>query len=245
MAAICFLLPIALGGRFFELLFINWYLLAYTILLLLAPVLNAGLEEVINKNLRLACGGILTLAVWSWLSEFAWTKEFVPRANGLGSLSFCSVLVAYVFGFFYRRHPEMGKRVRWWWGVLLLPLLAVFGHYTSPVTLLFVLFLFSYFERMEFGRITSSVICVVASSGFAVYVLHANWQVLPIMHDFSRTLIVDWHLPRYIGLMASAAAIFWGCVVIYLVGRIVLMPINGLYGRALNWLDGKMGEMVV
>ena len=45
--------------------------------------------------------------------------------------------------------------------------------------------------------------------------------------------------------MASAAAIFGGCVVIYLVGRIVLMPINGLYGRALNWLDGKMGEMVV
>ena len=243
MTALCFLLPIALGGRFFELLFMNWYLLAYTILMLLSPLLNAGLNSSSGKNYRAVCGGILILAIWSWLSEFALTRNYVPCANGLGQLSICSVLVAYVFGFIYRRHPEMGKRVGWWWGVLLFPLLAIFGHYTSPVTLLFVLVLFRVFEQMTFNRYASKIICAVASSGFAVYVLHANWQVLPIMHDLSRTLIVDGHLPRYIGLMTSAAAIFGGCVAIYLVGRMVLMPISGVYGRALNWLDGKMGGM--
>lgn len=153
------------------------------------------------------------------------------------------MLVAYVLGFVYRHHPEIGEKVKWYWLVLLIPLSAVFGHYTSPVTLLLVLILFRLFERLQFGAYVGRAITLVAASGFAVYVLHANWQVLPIMHDLSRTLIVDWHLPRYIGLMTSAAAIFGGCVAIYLVGRMVLMPMNGVYGRALNWLDGKMGEM--
>ena len=244
MAAICFLLPIALGGRFFELLFMNWYLLAYTILMLLSPLLNAGLDISKGRSGRAVLSGIFILGMWSWLSEFSLTRDFVPCANGLGQLSICSVLVAYVFGFIYRRHPEMGKRVRWWWGVLLFPLLAIFGHYTSPVTLLFVFGAFLCFERMEFGRYTSKIICAVASSGFAVYVLHANWQVLPIMHDISRCLIGDWHLPKYIGLMVSAAAIWGACVVIYLAGRMVLMPVSGVYGRVLNWLDSQVGNLM-
>ena len=240
MASICFILPVALGGRFLELLFINWYLLAYTILMLLSPILNVGLDGLVKKDVRLAGGGVLILAIWSWLSEFVWTRNYVPHANGLGALSFYSVLVAYVFGFIYRSHPEMGEHVRWWWAILLIPLCAVLGHYTSPVTLLFVLVLFRCFERLQFGACTSKVIQAIASSGFAVYVLHANWQVLPIMNDLSRSLIVDCHLPRYIGLMVSAAAIFGVCVIIYHVGRLLLLPINGLYRYILNWLDRKV-----
>ena len=108
------------------------------------------------------------------------------------------------------------------------------------MTLLFVLVLFHFFERLQFGAYTSKVIQAIASSGFAVYVLHANWQVLPIMHDLSRNLIVDCHLPRYVGLMVSAAAIFGVCVIIYHVGRLLLLPINGLYRYILNWLDRKV-----
>ena len=244
MASICFLLPIALGGRFFDLLFINWYLLAYTILMLLSPILNAGLNGLARKDIRLAWGGVLVLAIWSWLSEFACTRSYVPKANGMGALSFCSVLVAYVFGFVYRHHPGIGKKVKWWWLVLLVPLSAVLGHYTCPVTLLLVLILFRLFERLQFGTHVGSVITLVAASGFAVYVLHANWQVLPIMHDISRCLIVDWHLPKYIGLMGSAAAIWGACVVIYLVGRMALMPVNGVYGRVLNWLDSQVDNLL-
>ena len=242
--AICFLLPIALGGRFFELLFINWYLLAYTILMLLSPILNAGLNGLTKKDMRLACLGVLILSVWSWLSEFACTRSCVPKANGMGSLSFCSVLVAYVLGFVYRHHPEIGEKVKCWWLVLLIPLSAVFGHYTSPVTLLLVLILFRLFERLQFGAYVGRAITLVAASGFAVYVLHANWQVLPIMHDISRCLIVDWHLPKYIGLMVSAAAIWGTCVCIYLAGRMVLMPVNGVYGRILSWLDSQVDNLI-
>lgn len=240
MASICFLLPVALGGRFLELLFINWYLLAYTILMLLSPILNVGLDGLVKKDARLAGGGVLILAIWSWLSEFAWTRNYVPHANGLGALSFYSLLVAYAFGFIYRRHPKIGDRVRWWWAILLIPLSAVLGHYTSPVTLLFVLVLFRFFERLQFGAYTSRVIQAIAASGFAVYVLHANWQVLPIMHDLSRSLIVDSHLPRYVGLLVSAAAVFGVCVIIYHCGRLLLLPINGLYRHILNWLDRKV-----
>ena len=244
MASICFLLPIALGGRFLDLLFINWYLLAYTILMLLSPILNAGLNELTKKDMRLAFCGVLLLSVWSWLSEFAYTRSYVPMANGMGALSFYSVLVAYVFGFVYRHHPGISTKVKWWWLVLLIPLSAMLGHYTSPVTLLLVLILFRLFERLQFGAHVGSVITFVAASGFAVYVLHANWQVLPIMHDISRCLIVDWHWPKYIGLMVSAAAIWGTCVVIYLAGRMVLMPVNGVYGRVLNWLDSQVDNLM-
>ena len=245
MAILCFSLPIALGGRFLELLFINWYLLAYTILLLLSPVLNVGLKSLTKRDFRLACGGVLVLAVWSWLTEFGWTRNCVPQPNGLGALSFFSVLVAYVFGFVYRRHPKMGERVRWWWAFLLVPICAALGHYTSPVTLLLVLVLFRFFERLQFGTQSSRIITAVASSGLAVYVLHANWQVLPIMHDLSRYLIVDCHFPRYLGLTTSAAVIFGVCVTIYLVGRLLLLPLNGIYRYILNWLDGKVECLTV
>ena len=94
---------------------------------------------------------------------------------------------------------------------------------------------------MKFGRGTSKVISVVASSGFAVYVLHTNRQVFSIMHELSRILIIDWHFPRYIGLIGSAAAIFFGCITIYLVGRISFIPVFCIYRRMLNWVVEKSG----
>ena len=88
------------------------------------------------------------------------------------------------------------------------------------------------------------VIRVAASSGFAVYILHTNRQVFSIMHELSRILIIDCHLPRYIGLIGSAAAIFVGCIAIYLLGRISFMPVYCIYSRILNWVDEKSGFSV-
>lgn len=244
-AAICFLLPIFLGGNFRELLFMNWYLLAYTFLMLLSPILNAGMERLSRCDFRFVCVGMTVLATWSWLSDFALTRNYVPRANGMGALSICSVLVAYICGFLYRRHSDVFDRVKSWWLFFLFPSLLVFGHYTSPITLLCVMILFRIFSRLSLGGRLSKLITWIAASGFAVYVLHANWQVLPFMHSFSRFLIVDQSWPRYIGLLTSGAVVWMVCVALYFVARIVLMPISEIYNRGLSWVDARLDSLML
>lgn len=244
MAFLCFILPIFLGGEFLELLFSSWYLLAYTILLLVSPILNAGLNTLMNKDFRLAFCGVMILATWSWLSEFALSRNYIPRANGLGMLSISSLIVAYVLGFAYKHDIRIREKINSLWLVVLIPLSTLFGHYTSPITLFIVIALFQLFERMEFSKIASKIIMAVSSAGFAVYVLHTNRQVFPIMHRLTKYFIVDCHIPRYISLMLSALVICVICVIIYHIVITLLSPLKCGYGRVLNWLDVKINGLL-
>ena len=124
--------------------------------------------------------------------------------------------------------------------VALILLSALFGHYTSPVTLLIVVILFCLFERMKFNAKVSKIITTIASTGFAVYVLHANWQVLSFMHELSGYFIHNCNFPRYIGLMISAFVICITCVAIYFLGYIMFLPINAKFRKFLHWLDMKV-----
>ena len=240
MAFVCFVLPMVMGGRFLELVGQCWYLHAYTILLLLSPLINVGVEKGVAERRYGWLIGVVVMGIWSWFTEWAPVRAFVPKPAGLGMLSFTSVLVAYVLGRVYRLCPRIGERIRLWWMIPLLLLMPFCGHYTSPVTLVFVITLFKFFEKIELGPKCSKIVSCVAASGFAVYLLHANWQVLPLMGDLSRYLIVDAHLPRYFGLMISSAIVWSACILLYLCGLVIFMPFRGLCVRILDWCDAKV-----
>lgn len=220
---VCAVLPWILGGSYKEALFGYWYLYAYALLMILSPLINQGLE-----GLRLTCDyrplwGVVVLAIWSWLSECFLTRQHLPRVAGMGALSFVSVFVAYVLGWTYRTFPSSAERLRdkGWLLLVFLPFMFVFGHYTSPFTLAFVIVLFALFEHLQLPCWAARLASVLASAGLSVYLLHTNRPVLGLMRE-----AIDWSLargvPRLIALCGVAFCVFLAGALVHVVAAGIL-----------------------
>ena len=251
VASLCFIPVLLIGGRFLQLIVQAWYLHAYTILLLLSPIINGAIENYSKDgkhlDLRLCLVGVLILGVWSWLSELAYCRIIIPRPRGLGALSFVTILVLYILGRSYRLNPEkftIFDRGRVYWflsSVLLLPFL---GHYTSPVVIILVVIMFKFFERIEIKAKKGKYLRYFVGSGFTIYLLHANWQVLPRLNELSCYLIEALHFPRYIGLLFSSAIVFLFCFIIYMLGIFIFYPLSVPYKKLLAWVDNRFQKFL-
>ena len=232
IAAICNLFPVILcscnakyvreGCGYISYIHGNWYLMAYTILILFSPMINSWLKYMhLTKDYK-GLVGIGVIAVWSWFSEQWGTRNYVPRVAGLGALSFSSILVAYVVAWCYKEF-NWRHYVKWWWAIPLMPMMSLFGHYDSPVTLIFVLVLFSIFERVVLSPKFAMLVFYMGSAGFAVYTLHANWPVIGLMRDAINAAISQWQMPQYASFLSVAFIMYIGGVALYLLVSVPLM----------------------
>lgn len=245
IALLCFSVPMYLGGGLHELFAQCWYLHAYALLLLISPLLNSALSTMVAHGNWQWLWGALGIGIWSWLTELVVVRDYVPRPNGLGALSFTSLFVAYVFGFVYHSQPQIAKKLKAWWMLFFVPAMALLGHYTSPVTLIVVALLFAIFEKLPInGRLGRWVSCI-SSSGLAVYLLHANWQVIPKMNKLSSFIIEDCGLCAPLGLMLSAAVVYAGCVALYLLAQLVFWPIRKFYLVVLELIDRQCARFAL
>jgi len=104
-----------------------------------------------------------------------------------------------------------------------MPMMSLFGHYDSPVTLIFVLVLFSIFERMTLPPKFAVLVFYMGSSGFAVYTLHANWPVIGLMRDAINAAISQWQMPQYVSFFSVAFVMYICGVALYLLVSVPLM----------------------
>lgn len=247
LSALCTLVPWLIGhhipslAEFFNLLFGIWYLKAYTILILLSPLINMGLRKMHETRDFRGLFGIGLFSCWAWLSETSYVKDFLPQVPGLGARTFATLLVSYVLAGVYREFEDcLRGKVRMWWMIPLIPLMAVGGHYDSPITLLFVVLLFSVFAHLQLNPAMARICQLVGAAGFAVYVLHTNSIVFSLIAESVRFLVETFALPKYVAYLSVAICVYASGIVIYWVGVMLFLPFRRMYERFLWRCDSLM-----
>lgn len=226
-------------------LFSNWYLNAYSILLLLSPLVTKGIDSFLNDNdlSDIRWGGViplLFLLLWSWFSELYFIREFVPIVPGMGRQSFMALLYIYVFGRYYSKYKwfslfSIRKTVLILIG--LIPLMMIFGSNTSPVTIIFTMVLFRVFERISLPQWLIKVVTFLGPSMFAVYLLHTNFFGFDLIHRYVSWMIDDLHLFRYVAFFICGITLFVVCCSIDMFRRVIRWLGSSLFSRCWRKLD--------
>lgn len=152
-----------------------WYVPAYFILMLFAPVLNGGAESLGKRRFALLLGALTGVTVWC-----GWWCEGKFNPTGYTPLQ---LIYVYLIGRFIRLHsvePRGGsERLQWLslWAIAVAGILFTALHlstakgfaYNSPAVLLSTVCLFMAFRSMRFS---SGVVNFFARGAFAVYLIH-------------------------------------------------------------------------
>lgn len=220
----------------------NWYLNAYTVILLLSPIINIGLQKISG-------GGVLCVIIllaWSWMSEFPLVQNFTPILPGFGGKSVFALLYAYVIGNCIRRYgvfEEWRSRTRLLVSVAMIPLMALAGANTSPFTIVFAALLLVEFSQLSIKESIGKIVIFISPSMFSVYLIHTNHGGLAIL----RRLIargIDFGLTRWGSFVLASCTVFGLCLAIDLLRRaLYLKSIKTRVDEFLRRIDERMSAV--
>lgn len=215
---------VSFGGVYLDYARSCWYLNAYTVLMLLAPILNKGLEA-LREDWRIFALPLGLLVCWSWAMEQWGVRTVVPYLSGMGQQSFFALLYAYILGGGYKMINFSALFGRWRGvvvGAALLALMPFLGMNTSPVTLVFVSVVVYYIEKLQITVRQAQIIKFISPSMFAVYLLHTNGTGFDLLNMGSCYLIDDCGWARYPAFIVLAFSVFSICVAVDLMRRGVI-----------------------
>lgn len=229
-ACIVYLFGVAVGVPgvgFTDLVCTNWYLNGYTVLMLLSPMLNAALDDLFvpenKERLRLAVIAVAILVCWSWLQELWGIRAYVPKMAGMGRQSFMTLVYIYVVGRCLHNYGLPDCLVKYRTVIMLasFALIPLLGSYTSPVTILFTVFLFCFFEGIQVSHKYVRAINIIVPSLFAVYLLHTNSVGFQLINKCCYCLIHAGFC-RYIAYVVVALTVFAVCLIVDAPRRLII-----------------------
>lgn len=225
----------------------RWFIWAYLGLMLASPVLNAFVETVSKKSLEKYLIVFFVLQfVTGWLLVF-WNLW----KGGYSAASFCGLYLLARYIRLYSPKITMLKR-RWYIiGYLSVTTLSAvlvfvvdyvcknevvykfldirFLPYTSLQTILGSVCLLLYFSKLS---VHSKFINWVASSAFAVYLVHTNGYLLETYKCIAKTIFATYSSITYLAvILAFVFALFIACV---LIDKIRLLLWNKLHAGCSN-----------
>lgn len=180
-----------------------WYVPAYLGLYLLSPFLNIGIKTMSKYNFQIVLGLFITFNVWAgWL----WGGHF--NQNGY---TIVQLIMMYLIGRYIGEYVNINDSIRmktrcialscYLYATIAITLMAVFVDgihtyaYNSPLVLLSSISLFMLFTTF---RIQSKIVNTLASSAFAVYLIHKNPYVwVMFVRPLSRYLWSHCSLTEY------------------------------------------------
>ena len=211
-------------AMFWDLWFISCYLFMY----LLSPFYNKFINEMSNNELLLL---VLTMGVINYY--WGWLFNAPSLAGGKNLLNF---LLIYTVGTLIYRYKKIFVNVLWkrWLavyvllnafivlGYLFLPFgreiwYSFFFNYDAPGTLINAISLFMVFRCFCF---TNKRLNDIFKSTFAIYIIHANCIVVPLLCGFFYThFYSDNVLLTLIYAMCFSVSVCWSCVFIDVILR--------------------------
>lgn len=221
----------------------GWYGNTYLCLMLIAPLINAGIDGLRQQGSRalvLAWCGFATVIFVNWLSGNPYVSL---TAYDVGPFSLVQMVFVY-FTVRVVRLTELSKHIRLW-HIGLAVLVFVAGtlvirgeggraNYLAPHVILMAVAMFILFEK--FVRVPAWLgrICVwMAPSMFGVYLLHEVTSFGKAFHRVPVQFLADAGLPPALVIIVSAGICFCICLFVdqirILVLRILRKSFEGLF----------------
>lgn len=202
-----------------------WFLHAYVILMMFAPILNLAIIQ--GGGYKLTVMPIVVLAFgWSYLYEIGHLKPFVFPASGLGAYTPLTLIGIYLLARLFRVYEldvKMPTKYVLVTIALCLPFAAIgLAPYNSLFAFCIAAGLFVLFKR--FVKCGEWVL-FVAPSMFSVYLLHSTKPGLDFIREAGNYIVAQ-GMSKYIMFLIVAIVLFVVCVTIDLVRRFVAFSLR-------------------
>ena len=222
-------------GRMYHCLGKLWFLHAYVILMILAPLINLVAES--KDHVKALIPFCTIIFAWGTLSELPILGKVMIHTSGISSFSGLTLAAVYAVGRVYRLY-DFSQRIKLKWVLAAMPILIFincfgmtnfksgewvsgwFGNYASPFAVLLAVCTFYIFSLMPVKGGISKAIAFVAVSMFPVYVIHQHplfWNWLLQMASEAKANgggIVYWALITF--------TMFAGCILFDLMRRLIV-----------------------
>lgn len=201
-----------------------WFLHAYAVLMLLAPMLNAALDAA-ESGFRIAAPMVFLVFAWGWIGGL-W-PQFMPPVPGLAKGGYSGIVLsaAYVTGRVMRQFDSRGKRMGIRVSVTVFAVCAAavcwlpdvvgkypraFAAYNSPVVLVMAIASFCMFRRIPVNGPVEKCLNIATPSVFAIYLLQTNNYAIPKIRAF--VMFLDRFCPQIVAYLLSAITVFAVCM---------------------------------
>lgn len=211
----------------------NWYFVGYLILMLVSPLINAGLEKLESEKYRSFILPFLILCIWQFLASVV--PETHPTGLGrayFSRYSFMTLVNIYIIGRIFRK-TDILKRFQTWKLFLVALLFSLFTafqplhYYTSPFCIIEAICIFEIFRRISIPNWLGKISVFLSPSMFSILLLHRE-------NDFNRVIFTPLEgeilkgINPFVSVFLAAFIVFNVCLFIDLLRRFVLFSIQKL-----------------
>lgn len=203
-----------------------WFIKCYLFLYLFSPVLNAFAEKATkNQFLFLLTSFFIFQTIYGWVGNVGWFH------NGYSGISFLGL---YLLSRYLRLYPCKWIQFDKKYDILIYVVLSLlittiaflsmrfhlipykitfFYQYTSPVVIISSVFFLLYFTKLKINY--NPLINWIASSCFAIYLLHSNSYLACYYDDFIEFLYNKYDNPLFIfSVLSFIFIVFITCILI-------------------------------
>lgn len=191
-----------------------WFVVSYLVLYALSPVLNSFIKSASKKE-------FISVIAAFFLAEFVfgYLLDVGHFDYGFSPLFFIGI---YLLARYVKIYPDRCFSLEWYYDILIyvaVTALSILGfiygykwfgmgfhlnHYDSPLCLVASLYFLLFFSKIN---ISSKVINWLASSAFAIYLIHTNNLVLPYFRELFNHISEWFALPARFCISALASLI--------------------------------------
>ncbi len=197
-----------------------WFLYAYFVVMLVAPIIDVLFEKLEKKQLIATLVPFFILLLWSCATNMPYLQTIMPITPGLGSYTPLTLVGCYIIGRLARYFTlEKCLSVRCLYAFLLVGICGAacgLGFYASPFAMLIGLTTFLLFRRISIPNWLSSLSLFLGPSMFAIYVLHrvrvlnGGRLAIGFIQELQTFLFETCHVSSYVLFLCSA--LIWFCV---------------------------------
>lgn len=238
--------------------FHQWYLCAYLLLMLVAPFLNLAVAFVTRRTAMTIVAPLFLLICWNWFSELKSVNSFVPWTPGLGSYTFVMMMCVYVIARLLRKldvELDAKRRKAMALPVLFFALCALLGWrvrlgvYSSSIAIMLAGSLFVTFKGIRIGG-ASRMLTFIVPSLFPVYLFHGNQAGAAVIRSLETHMDAMACLSSlgFVGSVVicgvTACIIFLGCLVLDLPRRIFVMVCKNMLKQFWKRVDESYESLV-
>lgn len=228
-----------------------WFLHAYILMMVFAPLIDLTLEKTIN--LRLILPLLVAIFAWGFAPTLPKIGYLIPKTEGLANYSGLTLLGVYILGRLYRKlHLQERLNIRYVvFATVALAVLCALGlnEYNSPTAALLAGCCFFLFNGIKLNGFVSEVVNLLAPSVFAIYLLHQPGRLFS-HYSFVKSWVDDgWNV--YATYVIAGGIAFFGSVIVdiprrliskyaVIVGAGVMNALDDLWERWCNKLERSL-----